>query len=59
MLATQMETGEKTLPHEIGHALKLYHPFEDSDDNTECPANANCATQGDLVCDTDPIFHNL
>ncbi len=58
MLATQMAAGEKTLPHEIGHALNLHHPFRGSADNTQCPANADCGTQGDLICDTDPIFNN-
>ena len=59
MLATQMTAGEKTLPHEIGHALNLYHPFQGSANNTQCPANANCTTDGDRVCDTDPIFNNF
>lgn len=59
MLATQMVAGEKTLPHEIGHALNLYHPFQGSADNTQCPANSNCSTDGDRVCDTDPIYNNL
>lgn len=58
MLATQMVAGEKTLPHEIGHALNLYHPFQGSANNTQCPANSTCSTQGDLVCDTDPIYNN-
>jgi hypothetical protein len=58
MLAATMVTGEKTLPHEIGHALNLYHPFEGSLDASICPANANCATQGDRICDTDPISFN-
>jgi hypothetical protein len=57
MLATQMEAGKKTLPHEIGHAFGLYHPFEDYDDpvTTPCPPNTDCTSQGDYVCDTDPI----
>lgn len=59
MLSTQMVAGEKTLPHEIGHALNLYHPFQGSADNTQCPANSNCATDGDRICDTDPIYNNL
>lgn len=65
MLATQMTAGAKTLPHEIGHALNVYHPFQGSNGyNTtpmvaDCPANANCNTQGDQVCDTDPIYNNL
>ncbi|WP_276503689.1 zinc-dependent metalloprotease [Terrimonas pollutisoli] len=58
MLATQMVSGEKTLPHEIGHALNLHHPFRGSANNTQCPANANCNTDGDLICDTDPIYNN-
>jgi hypothetical protein len=59
MLATQMVSGAKTLPHEIGHALNLYHPFQGSADNTQCPFNADCTTQGDRICDTDPIYHNF
>jgi hypothetical protein len=57
MLATQMGAGKKTLPHEIGHALGLYHPFEDYDDpvTTPCPPNTDCTSEGDYVCDTDPI----
>ncbi|WP_166437203.1 M43 family zinc metalloprotease [Niastella caeni] len=58
MLATQFMTGRKTLPHEIGHALNLYHPFEGSSDNTVCPTNTTCASEGDRVCDTDPISYN-
>jgi Pregnancy-associated plasma protein-A/GEVED domain/Secretion system C-terminal sorting domain len=58
MLATQMVTGQKTLPHEIGHALSLYHPFQGSPDAATCPSNANCNTDGDMVCDTDPITYN-
>lgn len=56
MLATQMVAGEKTLPHEIGHALNLYHPFEDSDHDGDCPST-DCSL-GDEVCDTDPVTQN-
>jgi Pregnancy-associated plasma protein-A/GEVED domain/Secretion system C-terminal sorting domain len=58
MLATQMVSGQKTLPHEIGHALNLFHPFEGSPDAATCPANADCTADGDKVCDTDPITFN-
>jgi len=57
MLATQMIAGEKTLPHEIGHAFNLYHPFENPADpsSATCAVNTSCSTQGDQVCDTDPV----
>ncbi|MDE3250097.1 MAG: T9SS type A sorting domain-containing protein, partial [Bacteroidota bacterium] len=58
MLATQMLSGQKTLPHEIGHALNLYHPFEGSPDAVTCPTNTTCSADGDKVCDTDPITYN-
>ena len=59
MLATQMETGQKTLPHEIGHAFSLYHPFQGSADVAVCPSNTDCNLQGDQVCDTPPISENI
>jgi len=59
MLATQMVSGQKTLPHEIGHAFGLYHPFEGSTDVSICPTNSNCSLDGDQVCDTDPISENI
>lgn len=57
MLASQMKAGQKTLPHEIGHALNLYHPFEGSSANSSatCPANTTPTTDGDRCADTDPI----
>ena len=58
MLATQMRSGQKTLPHEIGHAFGLYHVFEGSSDATTCDANSDCSTSGDMVCDTDPVSFN-
>ncbi|MCC5945140.1 MAG: hypothetical protein JJT94_09395, partial [Bernardetiaceae bacterium] len=60
MLATQITPANVTLPHELGHGLALYHTFhraeigEDSANATDCPLNADCSIQGDLVCDTDP-----
>ena len=59
MLATQMKVGSKVLPHEIGHAFNLYHPFQGSALNTSCPVNTSCTSDGDKVCDTDPITNNV
>ena len=61
MIATQMKVGQKTLPHEIGHAFNLYHPFQGSADAGICPANTynDCSLDGDHVCDTDPISENV
>ena len=58
MLATQMVTGQKTLPHEIGHAFNLYHPSRVHPITPTAPVNGNCNTDGDQVCDTDPITYN-
>ncbi len=55
MLASQMQANQKTLPHELGHAFGLYHPFEGGT-TTTCPANADCTVDGDEVCDTDPVY---
>ncbi|MCU0389716.1 MAG: zinc-dependent metalloprotease [Thermoflexibacter sp.] len=52
ILATQMTNTSGTLAHELGHALGLFHTFEE--DNSGCPANGNCNTDGDKVCDTEP-----
>ncbi len=38
----------KTLAHEMGHYLGLYHTFEGGCNNY------NCLTDGDMVCDTPP-----
>lgn len=59
MLASQMKADRKTLPHEIGHALNLHHPFNGSANSAQCPANTTCGSQGDLVCDTDPVSQNV
>lgn len=53
MLASQAAAGQKTLPHEMGHAFGLYHTFQGGT-TTICPTNANCNTDGDLICDTEP-----
>ncbi len=59
MLATQMVAGEKTLPHEIGHALNLHHTFNGSANSASCPPLSPCTTTGDEVCDTDPVSNNV
>jgi PKD repeat protein len=43
----------KTLVHEVGHYLSLYHTFQGG-----CAgmSSANCSTQGDKVCDTPPVL---
>lgn len=53
ILASQMKANLNVITHEIGHALNLYHPFEGGEN--DCPANSDCNTQGDRVCDTEPI----
>lgn len=58
LLATQTGSGKSTLPHEIAHAFGLYHTFQGSSNNSSCPVNSNCDTEGDRVCDTDPVSHN-
>lgn len=50
----------KTLAHELGHALNLWHTFargigEGDLGTEECPLNTNCAEQGDGCCDTEPV----
>jgi len=39
----------RTLTHEIGHWLGLFHPFQNS-----C-GGGNCSNSGDYVCDTPPV----
>ncbi len=48
----QTSQAGRTLTHEIGHWLGLYHPFQDG-----CVGgtSSNCSTQGDKVCDTPPV----
>ncbi len=59
MLASFAVEGNTVLAHELGHAFNLYHPFEGSSNASQCPNNANCTSQGDRVCDTDPISNNV
>ena len=43
----------RTLTHEVGHYLGLYHTFNST---SSCSGETNCATQGDRVCDTPPTI---
>ncbi|MFM7235118.1 MAG: M43 family zinc metalloprotease [Flavobacteriales bacterium] len=43
----------RTLTHEVGHYLGLYHTFNST---TTCTSEMNCSTQGDRVCDTPPTI---
>ncbi len=57
MLASQFNAGQKVLPHELGHMLSVYHPFQGNTipgPNT-CVDNTFPTTSGDLCADTDPI----
>jgi len=47
-----MDSANTTLAHELGHGFFLYHTFEGG--STTCPADTNCLTNGDKVCDTPP-----
>lgn len=61
ILASQMDEDRTTLPHEVGHSFNLLHTFQGSTPPMPpapgvCPPNTNCATQGDMVCDTEPHY---
>ena len=38
--------------HEMGHIFQIHHPYISNAFGTECTSGSNCATAGDLVCDT-------
>ena len=46
MLATQMTSGQKTFRMRLATPLSLHHPFEDSNNDTDCPSNINCTSTG-------------
>ncbi|MFN0033129.1 MAG: M43 family zinc metalloprotease [Flavobacteriales bacterium] len=45
----------RTLTHEVGHYIGLYHTFHDT---SSCAAEASCTTAGDRVCDTPVTIQN-
>lgn len=56
LLAGVVNGDNKTIVHEMGHYFFLYHTFYDEDDETNCPANNICVTEGDRICDTEPCL---
>jgi hypothetical protein len=48
----QISQGGRTLTHEIGHWLGLYHTFQDGCDGATA---SDCAFGGDQICDTPPV----
>lgn len=44
----------KTLIHEVGHWLGIFHTFHESNPSACTRCIPNCATCGDLIDDTDP-----
>ena len=55
LLNSTMIAGNKVLPHELGHALNLYHPFEGNGTANSCPLNTTPSSDGDKCTDTQPI----
>lgn len=53
-LASNFNKG-RTLTHEIGHWLGLYHPFEGGCSGLN---TSTCASEGDLICDTPPSTYS-
>ncbi|MBT3933101.1 MAG: T9SS type A sorting domain-containing protein [Bacteroidetes bacterium] len=43
--------GGRTLTHEIGHWLGLFHTFQSG-------CGGDCETSGDLICDTPPVYED-
>jgi len=50
-IGTAAGNTDRTLTHEVGHCLGLWHTFQNG-----CGANSsNCNSQGDQCCDTPPV----
>ncbi|MBL7712849.1 MAG: zinc-dependent metalloprotease [Chitinophagaceae bacterium] len=56
VVASQVRSGSTTIAHEFGHAFSLLHTFEGDGGTATCPLNADCTTDGDMVCDTEPHY---
>lgn len=54
MASNVKDPNNKTLIHELGHALNLFHTFEGDNNGNACPPNSNPSTQGDRCADTPP-----
>lgn len=52
MASCVQDETNKTLTHELGHALNLYHTFEGDNNGNSCPPAG--ASQGDMCGDTPP-----
>jgi hypothetical protein len=48
---TPRDNNHSTFTHELGHVFQLYHTHEPTF-GYECVSGSNCATAGDLICDT-------
>ena len=48
-------TLNRTLTHEVGHHLSLYHTFYDTN---ACGSEGDCVNEGDFVCDTPTTTEN-
>lgn len=49
----------RTLTHEVGHYLGLFHTFGMYQTCDNALSESDCQTQGDMVCDTPPTTPNL
>ena len=53
LLATQAAAGKTIVPQQMAKALSVLPTYFGSTAIT-CPSNANCLTDGDQICDTEP-----